>query len=153
MDRDELYYDIAKTQTEEQDKRRQHFDTMATAILGLSGVLVSILAFTASRWIFWSIVPAIGAMIGFCGAAISTIVALWLRKFYFAPQIDVLYEHMDSGKHEGEALSIWAAKQMADAIRRNNNPLANKAKWLRRSYIWLSIEVVALGILGFSIAT
>ena len=153
MNRDELYYDISKSQTEEQDRRRQHFDTMATAILGLSGGLVSILAFTASKWAYWSVIPAICAMIGFCGVAVSTIIALWLRKFDFQPRIDDLYEHMNSGKYEDEALSIWSAKQMASAIKRNNDPLTNKAKWLRRSYIWLSIEVVTLGILGFSIAT
>jgi len=153
MNRDELYYDISKSQTEEQDRRRQHFDTMATAILGLSGGLASILVFTASKWVYWSVIPAIGTMIGFCGVAVSTIIVLWLRKFALMPVLDDLHKHMNSGEYEDEALSIWSAKQMASAIKINNNPLTKKAKWLRRSYIWLSIEVVTLGILGFSIAT
>jgi len=147
MDRAHLYYDVACTRTQDQDKQRRHLDTMAAAFLSLSGVLVGVMAFTASYWSWWSVYPAVVVMLGFAGVAISTIIGLWLRRWEFQPPLDELYKHMESGEYEDEALVIWTAKWMADAVANNSKgPLRRKTVWLRLAYVCFAVEATALWV-------
>ena len=50
MTKEEIFYESAKAQSEEQDVRRQHFDTMAVSIIGFAAVLVGFTSFTVGHW-------------------------------------------------------------------------------------------------------
>ena len=152
MNRAELYYSEAVRRTEEQLKTRQHFDTMATAVLAASGVILSIMALSTSEWACWSIYPAIAVVLSFAAVAISTIVGLWLRKWQFQPPLSTLYKHMESLEYEDEALAIWTAKWMSDAVENNKTFLTRKSICLRAAYIFLACEVISLGVFIFSVA-
>ena len=63
----DVYYDAARSQTEEQDKRRLHFGTMAVGAFGLAGVLIGVVAFTVDNWASWSLWPFSGALVAVDG--------------------------------------------------------------------------------------
>ena len=46
----QVYYDVAKFQTDEQGKRRQHLNTIETGLMAFSGALVAITAVTSDDW-------------------------------------------------------------------------------------------------------
>ena len=149
MNRAELYYNVAFERDNEQDKRRTHFDSMATTVIASSGVIASIMSFTVNHWVSWSILPAIGVLIAFvCGASCS-ILSLRLRKWQFQPKISDLFDNLS--KYEDEALVIWTAKQISHAIQDNENHLNSKAKWLGKAYVFLAIQVIFLAVLVLSI--
>ncbi len=152
MNKADLLYDIANTQSKEQDERRRHFDTMTTGILAFSGALVGMLAFSTTDWACWSVFPAVVILLGFAGVATTTIASLWVREWYFQPPLSDLYKHMESGEYEDEALAIWSGKQIMSAVENNEKPLRSKALWMRRAYICLAIEVLASGVFVFSVS-
>jgi hypothetical protein len=119
MERDKLCYDVARNRIQEQDKRRQHFDMMATAVLGFSGVIVSVMALSISEWADWSFWPAVFVLIFFAVVALSTIKVLWVRKWELQPPLADLYKYMDSAEYNDKALTLWTAKQMATGIKNN----------------------------------
>jgi hypothetical protein len=153
MDRSDLLYDIASAQSKEQDESRRHFDTMATGILALSGALVGMLIFSKADWAYWSIIPAVIVLLGFFGVATTTLVSLWLRKWYFQPPLSDLYKHIESGKYEDEALVRWSGRQIMSAIEHNRRALSSKSLWLSWAYICLIVEIIASGIFVFIVST
>jgi hypothetical protein len=69
---------------------------------------------------------------------------LWLRNWEFQPNLSELAKNIKSLKYEDEALILWAAKWMSDAVANNKRPLRIKARCLRAAYICLSIEALSI---------
>ena len=157
MDKSDLLYDVANAQSKEQDESRRHFDTMATGILALSGALAAALGgmivFSKADWAYWSVFPAVIGLLGFVGVATTTLASLWLRKWHFQPPLPDLYKNMESGEYEDEALVIWSGKQIMSAVENNEKALRSKSLWLDRAYIYLLVEIIALGIFVLSVST
>ena len=148
----QLYYDVARFQTEEQDRRRLHFDTMATAILGLSGALIGFIAFTVDEWASWSKWPFTASLVSFSCVAFFTIVELRLRRWIRQPPLRTLREHILNDAYSDTRVMSWTAKQMSRAIQANEKPLAVKARWLSWAQTSLAVHVVLIGILIASAA-
>ncbi|MBN1177339.1 MAG: hypothetical protein JXA51_06625 [Dehalococcoidales bacterium] len=144
MNQAELFYSEVCRRTEEQYKTRQHFDTVAVGVLGFSGVLLSLTPFVASKWSDYSIYPIITICIAFIAIAVSTVFGLWLRNWEFQPNLSELAGHIESLEYENEALVLWSAKWMSDAVANNKRPLRIKAICLRVAYTFLSIEALSL---------
>jgi len=152
MDKSVLFYQVAAAQSNEQDERRRHFDTVSAGILGLSGALVSFLVLSSADWVYWSIVPFAFALTGFGGVATATTASLWLRKWHLQPPLSDLYQHAESGQYEVEDLVIWTGKQIMSAVEHNEKPLRTKALWLRVAYVSLTVEVLGLAAFVFSVS-
>lgn len=152
MNGDELYYDVARQQAQEQDERRRHFDTVAMTLLGFSGVVISLMSLGSGNWASWSLWPAIGALVSFGAVALSTLFVLWLREWHFQPPLADLHKNVTSGTYDNEALVVWTAKQVARAVEHNKQPLRNKALWLRLSYVCTVLEVASMAAFAFSVA-
>lgn len=151
MTDDELFYDMAHSQAEEQGRRRQHFDIMASGILTLSGALSGVMAFTVSEWASWTIGLAVVVLSAFLGVGVSTLKVIHIREWHRRPKLSKIYERLKSGKEEKESVIRWAAQRMTKAIGHNEKLLTNKAIWWRRTYRFLIGQVVALVILIISI--
>lgn len=152
MNKAELFYNETARRTQEQYSSSQHFDTMATAVLGLGGLVLSAMVVTVSHWSNWSIIPASLVMVFFLALAITAITSLWTRVWQFQPQLSHLETNVKSGKYKSETLLIWSSHWMADAVVNNERRLTYKANCLRISYITLAIEVCMLGILVVSVS-
>jgi len=144
MNRAELYYTETCRRADEQYKARQHFDTIATAILGLSTILLGLTPFASSEWTNWTIYPIAVAVISFLVVSISTIYSLWLRKWEFQPGLHDLGKSVETLKYKDRDLVLWSAKWMADSITSNRTPLTTKAICLRIAYIALAIEAISI---------
>ena len=152
MDKSDLLYDAANAQSKEQDESRRHFDTMATGILALSGALVGMLVFSKADWARWSVFPVVFVLLGFIGVATATLASLWLRRWHIQPPLSDLYEHMESGEYEDEALVLWSGKQITSAVAHNRKVLSSKSLWLSWAYICLLVEIIALGTFVLSVS-
>ena len=153
MDKSDLLYDVANAQSKEQGEDRRHFNTMATGILALSGALVGMLVFSKADWAGWSIFPAVIILLGFFGVVITTLASLWLREWHFQPPLSDLYKHIESGEYEDEALVTWSGKQIMSAVEHNRKALSSQSLWLSWAYIFLIVEIIALGIFVLSVST
>lgn len=123
MNRDALYYGEAIRQTSEQGESRRHFDSVAVQTLGFSAVGFSFLLL--ARWQFtafqlWFVVLSLFC---FLLVTITTILALWLRKWEITPPLSDLYKHMESREYEDEALILWAGQALSDSIDKNDKVL------------------------------
>jgi len=152
MDKSDLLYDVANKHSKEQDESRRHFDTMSTGILALSGILIGTLVFSKADWACWSVYPVFFVILGFVGVAVTTLASLWLRKWQFQPPLSELYEYIESGEYEDEALVLWSGKQIMSAVEHNRKALSNKSLWLSWAYICLLVEIIALGVFVFSVS-
>lgn len=151
MTDDELFYDMAHSRAEEQGRRKQHFDIMASTILALSGALSGIMAFTVSEWASWTIGLAIVVLGAFLGVGVSTLKVIHIRKWHRRPKLSKIYERLKSGKEEEESVIRWTAQRMTKAADHNEKLLTNKAIWWRRTYSFLIVQVVVLGMLILSV--
>jgi len=151
MKRDALYHDEAIRQANEQHESRRHFDSLAMQTLGFSAVAFSLLLANKIQFTTKQQCIFIFCLISFLGVAISTITALWLRNWEFSPPLSDLYKNMESGEYDDEALTLWVDKSLSDTIPHNNKYLRIKAHALRVAYICLALEVVAIGILVFTL--
>jgi hypothetical protein len=147
MDRDSLYYTEAVRQTREQEETRKHFDTMATNVLGFSAVILSAILLKQSAFTQMQKYVFIAVLLAFTGVAICTLITLWLRKWEFSPPLGELFKHMESLEYEDEALVLWAGQCLSDSITSNNKYLQRKAHSLRNAYVFLSLEVISVGML------
>lgn len=147
MDRDSLYYEEATRQVNEQEETRRHFDSMATNTLGFSAVVLSLALLKqpqhSSHNLYW-IIPS---LLSFLGVAVSTIYTLWLRKWEISPPLKTLNDNLESQEYEDEALVLWSANAITDSINNNKKYLRRKAYGLRFAYIFLSLEVIFLGLM------
>lgn len=144
MNKAELYYGEVCRRAEEQYKASQHSSSTAIAVLGFAGILLSLTPFAASEWTDYSIYPAIIISIAFIAVTISTVSGLWSRYWEFQPNLSELVKHIESLEYDDEALILWSAKWMSDAVANNKRPLRIKALCLRIAYIGLSIEALSL---------
>jgi hypothetical protein len=147
MDRDSLYYTEVSRQTKEQEETRRHFDSMATNTLGFSAVILSLILLRQTQFCNTQLSWLIASLLAFLGVAISTIYILWLRKWELSPPLKDLYKNMVSLEYEDEALVLWSSNAMADAIDNNKKYLRRKAYGLRFAYVFLSLEVLFLGLM------
>jgi len=145
---EELYFKVACYQGEEQDKRRQHFDTVALALIGLAGALIGIMAFTVSEWVWWSIGLAIMTVIGCVGVALACLLIIWARRWEIQPPLRDIKRHIT--EYEDKPMILWAANQMSSAIENNERPLHIKASCQRIACGFLALQIIALGILIIS---
>ncbi len=148
----QVYYDLAKFQTEEQGKRRQHLSTMAIGLLGFSAALIAITAVTSDQWTSSSIWIAVGALIGFLFVVVSAIGVLRPKIWDKQPPLDTFRKHIFDRKYTDAELISWAAKQMAGAVNNNEAKLQAKAIRLARAYVGLGMEVLFLVGLVFATA-
>ena len=149
----DVYYDVARSQTEEQDKRRLHFDTMAVGAFGLAGVLIGVVAFTVDNWASWSLWPFSGALVTYVVTAGCALKELWLREWKRQPPLKDLRSHILDPERSDADLVSWTAKQLSDAVCENENHLALSARWLTWAYRALAAHIVLIGILIASAAT
>ena len=149
MKRDDLYYGEAIRQTNEQCESRRHFDSIAAQTLGFSAVSFT---FLLAKWHFttFHLCFVVLSLFFFSLVAISTILALWLRKWELTPPLSDLYKHMESREYEDEALALWAGQALSDSIDNNDKVLYLKAGYLKYAYIFLGLEVVSIGIVILS---
>lgn len=140
----ELFYTEVCRRTEEQYKTRQHFDTIAVAVLSFSAFLLSFIPFAASNWTEYSIYPTIILGISFISIAIVTVYGLWLRNWEFQPNLEELNKNVESREYDDDGIALWSAKWMSDAIVNNKRPLKIKAICLRVAYSILPIEALSL---------
>jgi len=150
MTKEELFYSETVRRAQEQYEARQHFDTMATAVLGVGGIVLSAMVATVSHWVCWSIVPASIIITSFIVLAIFTIASLRIRTWQFQPSLSNLETNIRSDEYGNNTMLMWSAKWMADAISNNKEWLTYKANCLRRSYVCLAIEILAIGVLVLS---
>lgn len=147
MNKEELYYDLAKIRKEEQEKSRQHFDMMSTAILAISGALIGAVAFSRHVFNGNSNIIFIAVLIWFVLCAISTIASLWPRKWYFNPDLPDLVKNIDNGKYKDESLFLWTANQISGVVPNNAKVLKQKAILLQMAYIFFALQALTIGIL------
>ena len=150
MKKEELFYSETARRAQEQYSARQHFYTMATAVLAVGGVILSAMVATVSHWVSWSIVPASVVIISFLVLAIFIIKGLRIREWQFQPALSNLETNINSKEYDDRIMLMWSAKWMADAIENNKKWLNYKASHLKYGYICLAVEVFAIGILIFS---
>ncbi len=153
MNKEQIFYDSAKAQAEEQDVRRQHFDTMAVGGLGFAAVLVGLTSFTVEHWAKWSIAPFSVMLLTFSGVAFSTLNELRLRGWKKQPKLEDLEEHIENPEYEDDAMLVsWTARQIMHAVRENEDHLTKKARFLQRAYCALALHVGATAAFVASIA-
>lgn len=150
MDNSEVFYHAAQAQAEEQDRRRQHFDTMAVGVLAASGAFTGVMAFSSPGWSKLSFIPAIGVLIFAILVAKSALDVLKIRQWSIQPRTDYLQEHFH--EHDKKDLCLWSASEITRAIAENETPLSQKAQNLDDAYCWLMLQIGALGVLGVSSA-
>lgn len=149
MNMSELYYDVANKRTIEQDERRRHFDNVAIATLGFSGVVIGLMSLNSVEPGSCSIWPAVAALIIFGGVGISALNVLWPRPWQFQPPLADLMKNMEAETYLESALTLWAGKQMSSAIDNNDRLLDTKAKWLRLSQVLLILEALSVATFVF----
>jgi hypothetical protein len=147
MDRSEIYYNEATRQTKEQEESRKHFDSMATTVLGFSAVVLSLLLFKTDSLQSYQIFLFWASFTSFLGVAVSTISVLWLRNWEFSPPLSDLRENIESAKYEDEAIILWTSNAMSDSLYNNKKYLRYKAYSLRFAYVFLSLEVLSMGLM------
>lgn len=150
MKRDELYYGEAIRQTNEQCENRKHFDSIAVQVLGFSAVCASFLLLAKWHITTFQLCFVILSLLFFLASAITTILALRLRKWELNPPLSDLYKNMESREYEDEALTLWSGKALSDSIDKNDKVIDSKAGYLNYAYIFLGLEVVSIGIVVLS---
>ncbi len=154
MTKEELFYSETVRRTQEQYTSRQHFDTMATAVLGLGGVVLSAMVVATSNWsVIWAHSASLAVVIAFAILAIFTIINLWTREWQFQPSLLDLESNTNSTEYSRDKVLEWAARMMSKAITNNEKILYRKAWCLRISYTALAIEILSLGILVLSVSS
>ncbi len=150
MTKEDLFYSETVRRTQEQYSSKQHFDTMATAVLGLGGVVLSAMVVAISAdFVQWSQSTALMVLISFSILAVFTIINLWTRVWEFQPALSDLEANTKSTKYDKDAVLLWAARMMSKAIANNEKILCRKAWYLRISYAALAVEILSLGILVY----
>ena len=150
MTRDVLYHDEAVRQTNEQCETRRHFDSVAVQTLGFSAVIFSFLLLSKWQFIAFQLYFFVSSLFFFLLVAISTILALQLRKWEITPPLSSLYKHIESLDYNDEALTLWIGQCLSDSIENNDKQLDSKAGYLKYAYIFLGLEVVSIGVVILS---
>jgi len=145
MNKEGLFYSETVRRTQEQYDSRQHFDTMATAVLSVGGIVLSTMVVTVSHWSNWSIIPASLAIIAFFILSFSMVRSLWISEWDFHPPLQLLSTNVKSSKYTDNELIQGASDLMIEAITTNEKTLSRKAKWLNFGYITLAVEVLLIG--------
>ncbi len=134
MEAIESYYDLARIRTEEQDKRRIHFDTMASAMLGVSGAIVALTGFTTEQWTRLTVGLFGPVLLIFLLTAHYVYNELALRGWILRPVLKEYAGHIYDPTYLDTELVFWAATEMDRANAENEQHLTDKAYWLDRTY-------------------
>ncbi|MBI3743267.1 MAG: hypothetical protein HY261_03150 [Chloroflexi bacterium] len=152
MTKGEVFYDAAKAQVDEQDTRRQHFDTMASSVLGFAAILVGLTSFTVGRWLTLSTALFFLMLATFASVAFFVLQELWLRGWKQQPKIGDLEQHAKDAQYDDETIVTWTARQLGRAVKENECTLTEKAEALRFAYFALVFHVGATAAFIASVA-
>ena len=139
MDRYELYYNFVHSQILEQNTRMRTTQgraisvmTLATALLGVAGLIVS--DFT------WGInsLPqllasffAVAVVVCFTATIILSLMTMIVGQWYISPPPNELRSHIPNPEYEDDGLVEWVADGMTEAYHHNNKVLAKKSEHLQ----------------------
>ena len=143
----EALYDIARAQTEEQSRRRQHLNTIASGLLAFSGALVAATTILAKDAGGNSEALAVGVGVAFLLTAGCVFGVFKPRIWDIQPPLPLMLRHVMNGESGDEELIGWAVNQMSRAIANNEVILGQKAGWLTRAYLSIGAQVTLLGAL------
>ena len=143
----QLFYEVARLQTEEQDKRRLHFDTVTAGVLTLSVALLGVIAFTVKDWADWSIYPFVASLASFVLIASSAFLELRPRPWLRQPPLAELEEHLRNDQYDDTRVVGWTARQMSKAVSANEGHLKSKADWMTRALYGLVAHILFVGTL------
>lgn len=146
MQQAELYYNETCRRAAEQERARQHFDTVSITTLGFAGILLGLSPVAGANWSNYSIYPFGASAFAFIVVAAATILGLWSRGNEFQPNLKNLHRNVMSKKYDDECLMLWSAKFMTKTVLKNKKPLRIKACCLRAAFIALAVE--ALGVIA-----
>ena len=154
MTKEELYYQIALAQYQEQFRRSAGFDTragsMMTAAAALAGFGAIVLRdFWGQTGSVWPIAVAVLLAGAFIAAAVSAISGLQPRNWRFNPDPSGLADHLHSPKYEEAGLTVWIGDELTKSVAFNNDVLNVKGRAVRCAAIFvgfMAVLVIALAV-------
>ena len=149
MEKEELYYQLALHQLEEQSRRNREIQTKATGLLGLSATLVAVAVFTlrltpdVAWWPFLAL-----ALVGVGFAAVSgfCISILRAREWRGYPNLDDYTTIMET--YDVLGMIEAAGDSMHESYKYNDRVITRKADNFNRAIAALGFQVVMLMALG-----
>ena len=157
MTKEDLYYQIALAQYQEQYRRSAGFDARAGSMLAVAATLAGIGAVilkdfsgqsTLSLWTGSVTALLAGAFIAAAGCAIR---GLWPRQWRVNPTPSGLAVHLHSPEEYEEAgLTEWIGDELAESVDFNNKLLMAKGRAVRASAVYVGIMAVL--VIGLAVA-
>ena len=158
MDKYELYYQVAKSHLQEQERRRRAVElkagsvmTLGVTLLGIAGLIITLFVSEAGSLSAYSVTFAALTLAAFLLLFAFSMRTLWSTDWEVRPEFGELREHVDNDDYTDEQIMEWAANDMAKAYTINLARLADKAITARGAMIALSAEVVFLTLLAISV--
>ena len=159
MDRYELYYNFVHSQILEQNTRLKTTQgraisvmTLATALLGVTGLIVSdfIGEINSLPQILASL-PAVAVVVCFTVSIFLSTMTMFVRKWYISPHPNELRSHIPNPEYEDDGLVEWVADGMTKAYHCNNEILDEKSKYLELTMRAFWCEVAFLVVLVITV--
>ena len=143
----EALYDIARAQTEEQGRRRQHLNTIASGLLAFAGAMVAVTIVLAKDVRGDPEALVVSVVFAFLLTAGCVFNVLRPRRWARQPPLPLMLQHVINAEFEDDELITWAARQMSTAITNNEVLLGQKSGWLLNAYVSVGVQVTLLGAL------
>ena len=158
MDKYELYYQVANSHLQEQERRRRAVElkarsvmTLGVTLLGIAGLIITLFVSEAGSLSAYSVTFVALTLAAFLLLFAFSMRTLWSTDWEIRPESGELREHVDNDNYTDEQIMEWAASDMVRAYTINLTRLADKAITARGAMIALSAEVVFLTLLAISV--
>ena len=158
MDKYELYYQVAKSHLQEQERRRRAVElkagsvmTLGVTLLGIAGLIITLFVSEAGSLSAYSVTFAALTLAAFLLLFAFSMRTLWSADWEMRPDSNELQEHVANADYTSEQIMEWAANDMARVYVNNQAKLVDKAIMARGAMIALSAEVVFLTLLAISV--
>ena len=158
MDRYELYYQVANSHLQEQERRRRAVElkarsvmTLGVTLLGIAGLIITLFVSEAGSLSAYSVTFVALTLAAFLLLFAFSMRTLWSSDWEMRPDTSELQEHVANADYTGEQIMQWAADSMTTAYVNNQAKLVDKAITARGAMIALSAEVVFLTLLAISV--
>ncbi|MCH8310616.1 MAG: hypothetical protein IIB17_09010, partial [Chloroflexi bacterium] len=104
----EALYDIARAQTEEQSRRRQHLNTIASGLLAFAGAMVAVTIVLAKDVRGDPEALVVSVVFAFLLTAGCVFNVLRPRRWARQPPLPLMLQHVINAEFEDDELITWA---------------------------------------------
>lgn len=160
MRKTELYYQVAYSHLQDQDKRNSELEGKATSLTGIIVLLMSIGAILLKDFsntpgqslsVASMVIIALG-LLAFSGTMLATFNALrprsdWRRD----PQLSELAEHASNAEKTDEFLEDWVCKGISNSLDVNEKFVLKKANCVKYAIYGVTALVLAMVALALSL--